>query len=145
MSQLSAARLYQRARPSGSSASASWTAASSASRAASASASRRGLATHASTNNGAAAPLDPSRIPPYGRLLAQLAAVRKLLDRPLTLSEKILYSHIREPEEQLAGVGRDESKIRGKKYLKLRIDRLAMQGELSSVTSTERMHPAHVS
>lgn len=68
-----------------------------------------------------------SRVPPYTELLSNLAVVRAQLNRPLTLSEKILYSHLRNPEEDLAGVGSDASAVRGKKYLKLNIDRLAMQ------------------
>ncbi|PWN89643.1 putative mitochondrial aconitate hydratase [Acaromyces ingoldii] len=69
----------------------------------------------------------PSRLPPYPRLLAQLDEVRGLLDRPLTLAEKILYTHLRSPQETLADAGRDPSKIRGKLYLPLSVDRLAMQ------------------
>jgi homoaconitase len=60
-------------------------------------------------------------------LLDKLATVRKVLDRPLTLSEKILYSHLISPEETLSSAGRDPSKIRGKMYLPLQVDRLAMQ------------------
>ena len=41
----------------------------------------------------------------------------------LTLAEKILYSHLRSPEESLGGGG----KVRGERYLKLRPDRVAMQ------------------
>lgn len=41
------------------------------------------------------------------------------LGRPLTLSEKILYSHIDEPEKQEV--------VRGTSYLRLRPDRVAMQ------------------
>lgn len=72
----------------------------------------------------------PSRLPPYSRLLQNLAVVRAILNRPLTLSEKILYSHLINPEETLTGAGgSDVSKIRGSKYLALQVDRLAMQGE----------------
>ncbi|WFD30028.1 aconitate hydratase [Malassezia sp. CBS 17886] len=83
------------------------------------------------TRRAAAAAADvvpPSRMPPYARLLAQLSAVRPLLhDRPLTLAEKILYTHILDPEADLAGAGADAGAVRGTRYLKLRIDRLAMQ------------------
>ncbi|KDN47571.1 aconitate hydratase [Tilletiaria anomala UBC 951] len=89
--------------------------------------SRRSLATIASGKSSSPASAHPSRMPPYAKLLEQLAIVRALLDRPLTLSEKILYSHIRNPEEALSHIGRDTSNIRGKEYLKLTIDRLAMQ------------------
>ncbi len=48
-----------------------------------------------------------------------LEVVKKRLNRPLTLSEKILYSHLDDPVNQEV--------IRGKSYLKLRPDRVAMQ------------------
>lgn len=83
--------------------------------------SSRGLATHA------AAPLKnyPSITPPYAHLLKQLDLARKILNRPLTLAEKIVYSHLDNVEEGLAGGG----EIRGENYLKLRPDRVAMQGQ----------------
>ena len=86
---------------------------------------KRSLATPAT--DGRVPTFHPSRVPPYTELLANLETVRAQLNRPLTLSEKILYSHLRNPEQDLAGVGADVSAIRGKKYLKLKIDRLAMQ------------------
>ncbi|KAG0085066.1 aconitate hydratase, partial [Podila epicladia] len=50
--------------------------------------------------------------PPYAKLVSNLEKVKRVLDhRPLTLSEKILYSHLTEPE----GV----KPIRGQTYLKL--------------------------
>ncbi|EKC99706.1 aconitate hydratase [Trichosporon asahii var. asahii CBS 8904] len=63
--------------------------------------------------------------PPYPRLIKTLDEVRNVLgkDRKLTLAEKILYAHVRNPEESLGGGG----KIRGERYLKLRPDRVAMQ------------------
>jgi hypothetical protein len=63
--------------------------------------------------------------PPYPRLLETLEDVRRVLPKgsKLTLAEKILYSHLRNPEESLGGGG----KIRGERYLKLRPDRVAMQ------------------
>lgn len=83
--------------------------------------SRRSLATPASL------PAKPceSITPPYPRLLETLKDVRNVLgrDAKLTLAEKILYSHLRNPEESLGGKGR----VRGEKYLKLRPDRVAMQ------------------
>jgi len=48
-----------------------------------------------------------------------LAIVRKRLDRPLTFGEKILYSHLDDPE------GQDIQ--RGTSYLRLRPDRVACQ------------------
>ncbi|KAG8856928.1 aconitate hydratase [Tulasnella sp. 330] len=61
--------------------------------------------------------------PPYDTLLETLGRVRKVLNRPLTLAEKILYSHLCNPEENLSGTG----KIRGERYLQLRPQRVAMQ------------------
>ena len=63
--------------------------------------------------------------PPYSHLLKTLDIARHVLPRKtkLTLAEKILYSHLRNPEESLAGVG----EVRGERYLKLRPDRVAMQ------------------
>ncbi|KAE8266937.1 hypothetical protein A4X09_0g5415 [Tilletia walkeri] len=86
----------------------------------------RTLAT--ATSNDVQPNVHPSRIPPYADLLRQLPKVRAILDnRPLTLSEKILYSHLINPEEALAGAGKDPSNIRSSRYLALKIDRLAMQ------------------
>jgi aconitate hydratase len=48
----------------------------------------------------------------------RLAVVRRRLDRPLTLAEKVLFGHLAEPEAELD---------RGKAYLQLRPDRVAMQ------------------
>jgi len=56
---------------------------------------------------------------PYEKLTSRLQIVRNRLNRPLTLSEKVLYSHIHEPETQEI--------VRGQSYLKLRPDRVAMQ------------------
>ena len=61
--------------------------------------------------------------PPYPALLKKLAHVRRVLNRPLTLSEKILYSHVIDPEASLGGGGR----IRGEAYLQLNPERVAMQ------------------
>ena len=71
-------------------------------------------------------PMDQSRItPPYAHLTQQLKQVRRILnDKPLTLAEKILYAHLVDPEESLAGKNGD---IRGNCYLKLNPDRVAMQ------------------
>lgn len=56
---------------------------------------------------------------PYERLSSNLEVVKKRLNRPLTLSEKILYSHLDEPTTQEVE--------RGVSYLRLRPDRVAMQ------------------
>ncbi len=44
--------------------------------------------------------------------------IRQRLDRPLTLAEKVLFGHLADPEEELE---------RGKAYLQLQPDRVAMQ------------------
>jgi homoaconitase len=64
-------------------------------------------------------------IPPYPALYEKLIQVRRILgnDRPLSLAEKILYSHLHDPEASLSGGGR----IRGDKYLQLKPQRVAMQ------------------
>ncbi|EDQ87748.1 uncharacterized protein MONBRDRAFT_37734 [Monosiga brevicollis MX1] len=56
---------------------------------------------------------------PYDTMRKRLDIVRGRLNRPLTLSEKVLYSHLDEPETQ--------DIERGVSYLKLRPDRVAMQ------------------
>jgi homoaconitase len=63
--------------------------------------------------------------PPYPKLLEKLERVRNVLGKQykLTLAEKILYSHLDNPETNLSGGGR----IRGNRYLKLNPDRVAMQ------------------
>ncbi|KAM7221533.1 Aconitase family (aconitate hydratase) domain containing protein [Rhypophila decipiens] len=55
----------------------------------------------------------------YKKMAENLAIVRSRLNRPLTLAEKILYSHLDDPE------GQDIE--RGVSYLKLRPDRVACQ------------------
>lgn len=60
-----------------------------------------------------------NRLANYQQLSQKLKQVKKKLPRPLTLSEKILYSHIDDVESQ--------DIVRGESYLKLRPDRVAMQ------------------
>ncbi|KAH9486736.1 Homocitrate dehydratase, mitochondrial [Psilocybe cubensis] len=79
---------------------------------------RRSFATHVPRERDCT-----SITPPYALLIQKLDRVRKLLNRPLTLSEKILYSHIIDPETSLASNGR----IRGEAYLQLAPERVAMQ------------------
>jgi aconitate hydratase len=55
----------------------------------------------------------------YQRIEDNLAIVRSRLNRPLTLSEKILYGHLDDPQNQ--------DITRGVSYLKLRPDRVACQ------------------
>lgn len=55
----------------------------------------------------------------YDRMAANLAVVRSRLNRPLSLAEKIVYGHLDQPATALIS--------RGKTYLDLRPDRVAMQ------------------
>ncbi len=55
----------------------------------------------------------------YRKSNERLAIVRKRLNRPLTLAEKILYGHLDDPQNQ--------ELERGKSFLLLRPDRVAMQ------------------
>ncbi|SCW03125.1 LAFE_0G03488g1_1 [Lachancea fermentati] len=67
-----------------------------------------------------------SRVPPYAKLVGKLNKVRDITNNtPLTLAEKILYSHLCDPEESLVSSNLED--IRGLQYLKLNPDRVAMQ------------------
>jgi aconitate hydratase len=55
----------------------------------------------------------------YEEMPGKIAAARKLLGKPLTFSEKILYSHLTRPAEK--------SHVRGKDYVDFAPDRVAMQ------------------
>jgi aconitate hydratase len=55
----------------------------------------------------------------YSELSAEVAATRKLLGRPLTLTEKILYAHTFQPANRVCE--------RGKDYVDFAPDRVAMQ------------------
>lgn len=67
------------------------------------------------------APLEPEGDMPYNKMAERLAAVRKSMgNKPLTLAEKVVYSHLQDPTS--AG-----SIVRGETYLKLRPDRVACQ------------------
>ncbi|OCL13306.1 mitochondrial aconitate hydratase-like protein [Glonium stellatum] len=70
-----------------------------------------------------------SRIPPYQKLIKRLHEVRRVLGpgRHLTLAEKILYSHLDNPEESLLTNTQNGANIRGTANLKLKPDRVAMQ------------------
>jgi homoaconitase len=70
-----------------------------------------------------------SRTPPYSKILGKLADVRHVLgpERRLTLAEKILYSHLDNPEESLLTNTQNGKDIRGVANLKLKPDRVAMQ------------------
>jgi len=80
---------------------------------------KRSLATHTSTFERDCSSL----IPPYAALIQKLERVRKILDRPLVLAEKVLYSHVLDPEVNLSRGG----KVRGETYLQLQPQRVAMQ------------------
>ncbi|SZF01063.1 unnamed protein product [Blumeria hordei] len=72
--------------------------------------------------------IDP-RAPPYAKLTEKLSLVRRLLGdaRKLTLAEKILFSHLDDPEESLLSNSDNGRNIRGNAVLKLKPDRVAMQ------------------
>lgn len=61
------------------------------------------------------------------RIWAEISTAR--LNRPLTLSEKIVYGHLDNPHEQEIE--------RGQSYLKLRPDRVACQDATAQVSSPE--------
>lgn len=86
----------------------------------------RSLATQA---NGFKVPEEfITRTPPYEKLINNLNQVKRIVDnKPLTLAEKILYSHLCDPEESLGSSNGQLSNIRGQLYLKLNPDRVAMQ------------------
>ena len=60
----------------------------------------------------------------YSELPGKVAAAKKFLGRPLTLTEKILYAHLAEPALVLSPSGRAE---RGVSYIDFNPDRVAMQ------------------
>ena len=62
--------------------------------------------------------------PPYPTLIQNLEHVRNTLKRPLTLAEKILYSHLADPVNGMRGTG---GRVRGEAYLQLHPERVAMQ------------------
>lgn len=71
--------------------------------------SSRRLATATSSFDPAVYP--QNLIPPYAKLIANLEVVKKRLGRPLTLAEKIVYSHLADPTQEIE---------RGQSYLKLK-------------------------
>ncbi|KAL6933601.1 aconitate hydratase [Hanseniaspora guilliermondii] len=65
--------------------------------------------------------------PPYEKLIRNLDLIKNITSKePLTISEKILYSHLHNVEETL-GSSTSLKNFRGEKYLKLSPDRVAMQ------------------
>ncbi|KAJ8146566.1 hypothetical protein OY671_000371 [Metschnikowia pulcherrima] len=95
----------------------------------SATALRRTLATSSEYASSFNIPADyQARCPPYAKLVQNLATVNRVTNnKPLTLAEKILYSHLVDPEQTMVGVNGDLEKLRGEQYLKLHPDRVAMQ------------------
>merc|ERR1711902_18609 len=69
--------------------------------------------------NVAMSKFDQNSPMPYEKLVKNLEVVKGRLNRPMTLSEKVLYSHIDDPHNQ--------DIVRGESYLRLRPDRVAMQ------------------
>jgi aconitate hydratase len=67
----------------------------------------------------------------YDRYPARVAAARKALGRPITLTEKILYTHLWVPAPKRSGDGADgeanKAFERGKDYVDFAPDRVAMQ------------------
>ncbi|KAL0575035.1 aconitate hydratase [Marasmius crinis-equi] len=74
--------------------------------------------------------------PPYPTLVKNLEHVRNTLKRPLTLAEKILYSHLADPVNGLQGAG---GRVRGEAYLQLHPERVAMQ-DASAQSLIRRKH-----
>lgn len=82
------------------------------------------------TAPGAASfPETGSRIPPYEKIIKRLSDVRRILGngRFLSVAEKILYSHLDNPEDSLLTNTQNGANIRGNANLKLKPDRVAMQ------------------
>jgi homoaconitase len=73
-------------------------------------------------------PRRKAAIPPYQEILRRFENVRRVLPKKqLTLAEKILYSHLDNPEESLLTNTNNGENIRGNANLKLKPDRVAMQ------------------
>ncbi|KAI1293786.1 putative aconitate hydratase, mitochondrial [Halotydeus destructor] len=68
---------------------------------------------------------------PYERLQSSLRVVRDRLNRPLTLSEKVLYSHLDDPK--------NADMVPGTSYLKLRPDRVAMHDATAQMAMLQFM------
>jgi len=69
----------------------------------------------------------------YDRFPARVAAARKVVGRPLTLSEKILYTHLWDGEAGTA-FGR------GKDYVDFAPDRVTMQDATAQMALLQFMH-----
>ena len=86
--------------------------------------SKRGFAAHSPLPEKDCTSLTP----PYPLLKKKLEHTQKhyLGGRPLSLAEKILYSHLDDPAKSLEGLG-SNGRVRGERYLQLRPARVAMQ------------------
>ncbi len=69
----------------------------------------------------------------YSRIKKKATEARKLLNRPLTLTEKILYSH-------LSGDSNGKPFERGKDYVNFHPDRVAMQDATAQMALLQFMH-----
>src|SRR3546814_884473 len=73
----------------------------------------------------------------YEELPGKIAAARNLVNRPLTLTEKILYAHL---SDQLPGVAFE----RGKSYVNFAPDRVAMQDATAQMALLQFMQAGKV-
>ena len=78
--------------------------------------------------------LDKNAFMPYAKMEAALSIVRDRLERPLTLSEKIVYGHLDD--------ARHQDIERGKSYLRLRPDRVACQDATAQMALLQFMSAA---
>ena len=78
--------------------------------------------------------LDKNAFMPYTKMEAALSSVRDRLERPLTLSEKIVYGHLDD--------ARHQDIERGKSYLRLRPDRVACQDATAQMALLQFMSAA---
>ena len=63
---------------------------------------------------------EPDRHFDYAKIAAKADRARQALGRPLTYAEKVIYGHLDEAEDP-------KNIIKGKSYINLRPDRVAMQ------------------
>src|SRR5258707_13540044 len=86
--------------------------------------SKRALATHTPLPEKDCTSLTP----PYPLLQKKLEHTQRhyLGGRPLSLAEKILYSHLDDPSKSFEGLG-SNGRVRGERYLQLKPARVAMQ------------------
>ena len=72
----------------------------------------------------------------YTKLNNNISKIKKVVDRPLTLTEKIIIGHF--DEQMLSSVGRDFP-VGGKSYVFLRPDRVALQDVTGQMTILQFM------